>query len=84
MERKDFSRKNNSFAPVLVNDSYANFRFSKRAGEVLSPLSKSKFGFTMQSTQKLRKMSFASPNSGTMDKSIFGDPSNSVQHSPKG
>ena len=84
MERKDFSRKNNSFAPVLVNDNYANFRFSKRAGEVLSPLSKSKFGFTMRSNQKLRKLSYAGPNNGIMDKSIFGDPSNSVQNSPKG
>ena len=83
MERKDFSRKNNSYAPVLVNDSYANFRFSKRAGEVLSPLNKSKFGFTIQSSKKLRKLSYAGTNS-LMDKSIFGDPSNSVQHSPKG
>ena len=84
MERKDFSRKNNSFAPVLINDSYANFRFSKRAGEVLSPLSKSKFGFTMRSNQKLRKLSYAGTNN-TMDKSIFGDAANSVQqHSPKG
>ena len=56
MSRKDFSRKSNSFAPVLVNDHYSNFRFSKRAGEVLSPLSKTKFGFT---TAKInRKMSF--------------------------
>ena len=53
MSRKDFSRKNNSFAPILVNDNYSNFRFSKRAGEVLSPLSKTKFGFT---TAKINRM----------------------------
>ena len=84
MERKDFARKNNSYAPVLVNDSYSNFRFSKRAGEVLSPLSKGKFGFSMQSSKRLRKLSYAGPNNVVIDKSIFGDPSNSVQHSPKG
>ena len=54
MSRKDFSRKTNAFAPVLVNDSYANFRFSKRAGEVLSPLNRSKFGFNK--TANVRKM----------------------------
>ena len=60
MNRKDFSRKTNSFAPVLINDGYSNFRFSKRAGEVLSPLSKSKFGFTMQKSHA-RKMSMMNP-----------------------
>jgi len=30
---------------VLTNDNYSNFRFSKRAGDVLSPLSTKKFGF---------------------------------------
>ena len=61
MNRKDFSRKTNSFVPVLVNDGYSNFRFSKRAGEVLSPLSKSKFGFTLQKSNA-RKMSLMSSN----------------------
>jgi len=56
MSRKDFSRKIvGNFPPTLVNDSYANFRFSKRAGEVLSPLSKSKFGFTART--QMRKLS---------------------------
>ena len=67
MERKDFARKNNSYAPVLVNDSYSKFRFSKRAGEVLSPLSKGKFGFTMESSNRLRKLSYAGPNNGIID-----------------
>ena len=53
MERRDFSRKTNSFVPVLVNDSYSNFRFNKRDGELFSPLSKTKFGFNTQ----YRKMS---------------------------
>ena len=43
---RDFQRKANSYAPILINDGYSNFRFSKRAIEVLSPLSKSKFGIT--------------------------------------
>ena len=55
MSRKDFSRKSNSHAPVHLNDSYSNFRFQKRANEILSPLSKSKFGFTVRSN--IRKMS---------------------------
>lgn len=46
MSRKDFSRKQNSYAPVLMNDTYSNFRFSKRANDLLSPLSKGKFGFS--------------------------------------
>jgi hypothetical protein len=41
MTRKDFSRKPNSFVPVLMNDNYSNFRFSKRATDVLSPLNSS-------------------------------------------
>ena len=61
MSRKDFSRKANSYAPVLINDGYSNFRFSKRAGEVLSPLSKSKFGF---STMSKRKMSLLTNTQG--------------------
>ena len=56
MSRKDFSRKANSFVPVLVNDNYSNFRFTKRAGGLLSPLSKTKFGFNTQ----YRKMSMNS------------------------
>ena len=48
LSRKDFSRKPNTFAPVLLNDGYSNFRFSQRAGEILSPLSKTKFGFNMK------------------------------------
>ena len=55
MNRKDFARKANSYAPVLVNSSYSNFRFSERAKDVFSPLSRSKFGF--QSKKHLRKMS---------------------------
>ena len=57
MSRKDFSRKISTFQPpsIQLNDGYSNFRFSKRAGEVLSPLSKSKFGLTTRS--HLRKMS---------------------------
>jgi hypothetical protein len=55
MNRKDFSRKLNSFAPILINDNYSNFRFSKRAGEVLSPLSTKKFEFGSRSI--MRKMS---------------------------
>ena len=55
MVRKDFARKPNTFAPVLMNDSYSNFRFSKRAGEVLSPLSTKKFGLNRSSM--FRKMS---------------------------
>ena len=55
MSRKDFSRKISTIQPTPINDSYANFRFSKRAGEVLSPLSKSKFGLT--TSTHLRKMS---------------------------
>ena len=54
MNRKDFSRKSNTFEPVLFNDSYSNFRFSKRAGEILSPLSKSKFGFNLKGRSRLR------------------------------
>ena len=54
MSRKDFSIKT-SGQPMLINDSYSNFRFSKRAGEVLSPLNKSKFGFTTRTN--MRKMS---------------------------
>ena len=54
MTRKDFSRKPNTFAPVLINDGYSNFRFSKRAGEILSPLNKSKFGFNLNRS-KMRK-----------------------------
>ena len=42
---------------MLVNDSYANFRFSKRANEVLSPLSKTKYGFTLHKSAAIRKMS---------------------------
>ena len=59
MSRKDFSRKTNAFAPALINDGYANFRFSKRAGEVLSPLNKTKFGLTTRTS--MRKMSLG-PN----------------------
>ena len=55
MSRKDFSRKISTIQPNMVNDGYANFRFSKRAGEVLSPLNKSKFGLT--TSRHLRKMS---------------------------
>jgi len=44
--RHDYSRKNNGFAPILTDDSYTNFRFSKRATEMLSPLSRSRFGIT--------------------------------------
>ena len=55
MSRKDFSRRISSIQPSPINDSYANFRFSKRAGEVLSPLNKSKFGLT--TSTHLRKMS---------------------------
>ena len=77
MSRKDFSRKICSIQPSPINDSYANFRFSKRAGEVLSPLSKSKFGLTTSS--HLRKMSLGmnpfrtemrltDENSGSMSK----------------
>lgn len=44
MTRKDFSRKPNSFAKVLMSDNYSNFRFSKRAVEVLSPLNTKKIG----------------------------------------
>ena len=55
MSRKDFSRKANSYVPVVLNDSYSKFRFQKRANEILSPLSKTKFGFTVRSN--LRKMS---------------------------
>lgn len=43
---RDFSRKPNSFANILVSEKYANFRFSKRANEVLSPLSPKRFGFS--------------------------------------
>lgn len=53
--RRDFARKTNSFAPVLINDSYSNFRFAKRAGEVFSPLSTKQFGVSYRS--KLRKAS---------------------------
>ena len=54
MNRKDFSRKPNTFAPVLLNDGYSNFRFSKRAGEILSPLSKTKFGLNLKGRSRLR------------------------------
>jgi len=58
MAKRDFARKANSYVPVLMNDSYSNFRFSNRATEVLSPLSKGKFGFTNnQMSKHLRKMS---------------------------
>lgn len=77
MSRKDFSRKICTIQPSPINDTYANFRFSKRAGEVLSPLSKSKFGLTTSS--HLRKMSLGmnpfrtemrltDENSGSMSK----------------
>ena len=46
MSRKDFSRKSNSFAPVLINDSYSKFRFTKRASDQVSPLSQSRFGLS--------------------------------------
>ena len=58
MAKRDFARKSNSYAPVLMNDSYSNFRFTTRASEVLSPLSKGKFGLTnFHMTKNLRKMS---------------------------
>lgn len=59
MSRKDFSRKTTVCPPSMINDGYANFRFSKRAGEVLSPLNKSKFGLSTRS--HMRKMSLG-PN----------------------
>ena len=56
--KRDFARKNNSFAPVLINDGYANFRFSNRASDILSPLSKTKYGFnTTGMSKQFRKMS---------------------------
>ncbi len=57
MKRKDFSRKANSYAPVLMNDSYASFRFSKRGTEVLSPLAKTKLGFSGKHDRKMSLMS---------------------------
>ncbi len=57
MKRKDFSRKANSYAPVLMNDSYASFRFSKRGTEVLSPLAKTKLNFSGKHDRKMSLMS---------------------------
>lgn len=74
MCRKDFSRKVDAFPPTLVNDSYAKFRFSKRAGEVISPLNKSKFGLSARTA--LRKLS-CGQNSGLMKIKEGGQ--NSVQ-----
>ena len=59
MSRKEFRRKPNAFAPILVNDGYSNFRFSKRAGEILSPLNKTKLGFNAR--VQIRKMTL-NPN----------------------
>lgn len=63
MQRKEFARKPDSFPPILFNDGYSNFRFTKRAGDVLSPLNKSKFGFNDASIvrKQLRKMTL-NPN----------------------
>ena len=55
MKRHDFSRKPNSYAPILVNDTYSNFRFSKRATEVLSPLNQKALG--LGARMALRKAS---------------------------
>ena len=80
MSRKDFSRRISTIQPTPINDSYANFRFSKRAGEVLSPLSKSKFGLTTSS--HLRKISLGQ-NPFRTEKSMMEDGSMSKQNSPK-
>ena len=47
MGREDFARKSNSFGAILINDSYAKFRFSKRSNDLLSPLSREKFGYSL-------------------------------------
>ena len=60
MSRKEFRRKPNTFAPILVNDGYSNFRFSKRAGEILSPLNKTKLGFNAR--VQIRKMTLNPKN----------------------
>lgn len=55
MGRKDFSRKLNSFGPVLVNNSYSGFRFAKRSTDKqLGPLDhsrSSRLGNTRRQTQ---------------------------------
>ena len=82
MSRKDFSRKISTIQPSPINDSYANFRFSKRAGEVLSPLSKSKFGLT--TSTHLRKMSLGmNPFRTGMHLTEDNSGSMSKQNSPK-
>ena len=82
MSRKDFSRKISTIQPNPINDSYANFRFSKRAGEVLSPLSKSKFGLT--TSTHLRKMSLGmNPFRTEMRLTEDNSGSMSKQNSPK-
>ena len=46
MSRKDFSRKSNSYASVLMNDNrYSNFRFAKRS--LNSPASPDRYGTAM-------------------------------------
>ena len=46
MSRKDFSRKSNSYASVLMNDNrYSNFRFAKRSLNLNnSPTSPDRYG----------------------------------------
>ena len=79
MAKRDFARKSNSYAPILMNDSYSNFRFTNRASEVLSPLSKSKFGFTNHRMSKhLRKMSLTQTGSPLIARTEFN---NSVRNS---
>ena len=82
--KKEFSRRKMDYIPQLINDSYAQFRFQKRASEVISPLNKSKFGFTHQNLH-FRKMSHAlGQTSGlpstksALDRSIFGVPKSSL------
>ena len=78
MAKRDFSRKTNSYAPILMNDSYSNFRFTNRATEVLSPLSKGKFGFTNHHMNKhLRKMSLTQTGNPLIPKSEFNSLRNS-------
>ena len=78
MAKRDFSRKTNSYAPILMNDSYSNFRFTNRASEVLSPLSKGKFGFTNHHMNKhLRKMSLTQTGNPLIAKSEFNSLRNS-------
>ena len=80
MMRRNFGRKTNSYAPILLHDSYQNFRFQSRPTEMLTPLSTNKFGLSHRAMAKhIRKMSMTQHGGKSLlEGSVFGSVKNSM------